>query len=281
MLKVLVSFFSRFPLPVLHALGACLGWLVYMLSPSYRRTMWANVRIAFPEQPQQQKAAVRGSVAQVGMALFELPYLWGRSSQQGAARVADISGWEAVEQARLQGKGIIFLTPHMGSFESTAQVFATRHPVTVLYKPNRRSDVQQVIESSRRRDGVELAPTNLAGVKLLLKALKRGEAVGLLPDQVPSSGEGVWAPMFGQPAYTMTLPAKLQQATGAVIVLVIGYRKPWGQGFELNMYPGPEQLSTNPEEAARQVNQAMETLILKHPEQYYWGYERYKPPKNQ
>lgn len=281
MLKILVLLMSKFPLPVLHAFGVCLGWIVYAVSPGYRRTLWANVRIAFPEQPQQQKTAVRGSVAHVGMALLELPFLWGRPSHKGAAKCGQISGWSLIEQAQAQGKGVIFLTPHMGSFESTAQIFATRHPVTVLYRPNRRADVQQVIETSRRRDGVELAPTNLAGVKLLLKALKRGEAVGLLPDQVPSSGEGVWAPMFGQPAYTMTLPAKLQQATGALIVLVIGYRKPWGQGFELNMYPGPTQLSTDPVEAATQVNQAMESLILKHPEQYYWGYARYKPPKHQ
>ena len=125
-----------------------------------------------------------------GMALLELPYLWGLPTKQGAASCTEISGWDVVEQAQARGKGIIFLTPHMGSFESTAQVFSTRAPITVLYRPNRKLEIQQIIEDSRARDNVKLAPTNLGGVKILLKALKRGEAVGMLPDQVPGFGEG-------------------------------------------------------------------------------------------
>jgi Kdo2-lipid IVA lauroyltransferase/acyltransferase len=281
MLKKIFFVFSRFPLPVLHALGALLGWAVYGLSPNYRRKVETHVRIAFPFDETARWRVLTQSIAHVGMALMELPYVWGRSSAEGAARVTEITGWALVQAAQAQGKGIIFLTPHMGSFEVTAQVFATQHPITVLYRPNRRPEVQHIIEASRARDGVHLAPTNLAGVKMLLKALKKGEAVGLLPDQVPSAGEGVWAPMFGQPAYTMTLPARLHHATGAVLVLAVGYRKPKGAGFCLQLHAGPAHLSNNPIEAATQVNQAMEALILKYPEQYYWGYERYKPPKGQ
>ena len=77
------------------------------------------------------------------------------------------------------------------------------------------------------------------------------------------------------------LPGRLQQATGAAIVLAVGVRKPAGQGFRLELYAGPEQLSADPVEAATQVNAEMEKLILKHPDQYYWGYERFKAPKGQ
>ena len=215
------------------------------------------------------------------MALLELPFLWGRSSQRGAAPQTDIRNWHVIEQAQAKGKGIIFLTPHMGSFESTAQVFSTRAPITVLYRPHRKPELQEIIESSRARENVALAPTSLGGVKVLLKALKRGEAVGMLPDQVPAEGEGVWASMFGQPAYTMTLPGKLHNATGAAIVLAVGYRKSAGQGFRLELYAGPETLSADPVEAANQVNAEMEKLIMMHPDQYYWGYERFKAPKGQ
>ena len=103
--------------------------------------------------------------------------------------------------------------------------------------------------------------------------------MGMLPDQVPAWGEGVWAPMFGQPAYTMTLPGRLHQATGAAIVMAVGYRKPNGKGFCLELYEGPESLSADPVQAATQVNAEMEKLILMRPDQYYWGYERYKAPK--
>jgi KDO2-lipid IV(A) lauroyltransferase len=281
MIKILFNALSTLPLGALHAFGAMLGWAVYGLSASYRRKIDVHSRIAFPNNEAVRLRAVQGSIKHAGMALLELPYLWGNSSLQGAASRTEICNWEVIEQAQAKGKGIVFLTPHMGSFESTAQVFSTRAPITVLYRPNRKQQLQEIIECSRARDNVALAPTNLGGVKILLKALKRGEAVGMLPDQVPSEGEGVWAPMFGQPAYTMTLPGRLQQATGAAIVLAVGVRKPAGQGFRLELYAGPEQLSADPVEAATQVNAEMEKLILKHPDQYYWGYERFKAPKGQ
>ncbi|MCQ8894829.1 lysophospholipid acyltransferase family protein [Limnobacter humi] len=280
MIKPLFNLLARFPLPLLHAIGAVLGWAVYGLSASYRRKIHQHAAIAFGSHGSLKWKAVRGSVAQAGMALLELPFLWGRKTDQGVAACAEITGWDVVDSAREKGRGMLFLTPHMGSFESAAQIFSTRQAITVLYRPNRKPELQQIIETSRARDGVGIAPTNLSGVKILLKALRRGEAVGLLPDQVPSNGEGVWAPMFGQPAYTMTLPGRLVNTTGASVILAIGYRKPFGQGFRLDLYPGPVQLSEDPVEAATQVNQAMEALILKHPEQYYWGYERYKAPKN-
>ncbi|VWX33119.1 Lipid A biosynthesis lauroyl acyltransferase [Limnobacter sp. 130] len=281
MIKYLFKVLSVFPLPILHALGAWLGWAVYGLSASYRRKIDVHSKIAFPHNESLRLAAVKGSVKHAGMALLELPFLWGLSTQKGAGRCTDISGWDVVQKAQSKGKGVIFLTPHMGSFESTAQIFSTRAPITVLYRPNRKAELQNIIEDSRARDNVALAPTTIGGVKILLKALRRGEAVGMLPDQVPAQGEGIWAPMFGQPAYTMTLPGRLHQSTGAVIVLAIGYRKPGGKGFCLELYPGPESLSPDPVEAATQVNAEMEKLILMHPDQYYWGYERYKPPKGQ
>lgn len=279
MIKLLFSLFSALPLSALHALGTFLGWIVYGVSASYRRKIDVNSKIAFPHQERLRLQAVKGSVKHAGMALFELPYLWGLSTQRGAATCTDFKGWDVVERALLKGKGIIFLTPHMGSFESAAQAFSTRAPITVLYRPNRKPELQKIIEASRARDNVALAPTNISGVKTLLKALRRGEAVGMLPDQVPAQGEGVWALMFGQLAYTMTLPARLHQATGAAIVMAVGYRKPNGQGFCLELYPGPDSLSADPVEAATQVNAEMEKLILMHPDQYYWGYERYKAPK--
>lgn len=279
MIKILFKVFSGFPLSLLHSLGVVLGWAVYGLSAGYRRKIDIHSKIAFPNDEPLRLKAVQGSVKHAGMALLELPYLWGLSTQEGAAKCAEIANWEVVERAHAKGKGIIFLTPHMGSFESTAQIFSTRAPITVLYRPNRKPELQEIIEASRARNNVALAPTNLGGVKILLKALKRGEAVGMLPDQVPGQGEGVWAPMFGQPAYTMTLPGRLHQATGAAIVLAVGFRKGVGRGFCLELSPGPELLSADPLEAATQVNAEMEKLILKYPDQYYWGYERYKPPK--
>jgi KDO2-lipid IV(A) lauroyltransferase len=116
----------------------------------------------------------------------------------------------------------------------------------------------------------------------MMRALRRGEAVGLLPDQVPPEDMGVWAPFFGKPAYTMTLAGRLAQQTGASVLLAWGERLPRGRGYVVRFSafdePLPESLEAQAESAAA-INRAMERLILQRPQQYLWGYDRYKAPR--
>jgi KDO2-lipid IV(A) lauroyltransferase len=123
------------------------------------------------------------------------------------------------------------------------------------------------------------APTSLAGVKQLIKALKQGQCVGLLPDQVPPSPQGVWAPFFGRDAYTMVLSARLAVQTGATVLLAWGQRLPWGCGYVIHVCPMAGELSADMQVAATQINTAMEALVRESPGQYLWGYARYKHPR--
>jgi KDO2-lipid IV(A) lauroyltransferase len=182
------------------------------------------------------------------------------------------------------GKGVLILTPHLGCFEVTAQAisdaFSDAHgPLTVLYRPSKKASLAQVMESSRARPGLDTAPTTLAGVRQMIKALRAGRAVGLLPDQVPPQGMGQWAPFFGKPAYTMTLAARLATQTGARLVLVWGERLSWGRGYQMHVSLMQDGLATDLEKSVMQINQAMEALILSCPQQYLWGYARYKEPR--
>ena len=95
------------------------------------------------------------------------------------------------------------LTPHLGCFEICAQAYAERlaqyGPITVLYRPAKQPWLREVMEATARgARALATAPASLAGVRQMIRALRRGETVGLLPDQVPPSGQGVWAPFFGQ-----------------------------------------------------------------------------------
>jgi KDO2-lipid IV(A) lauroyltransferase len=103
--------------------------------------------------------------------------------------------------------------------------------------------------------------------------------VGLLPDQVPPAGMGQWAPFFGQAAYTMTLSARLALQTGAKVLLVWGERLSWGRGFRLHFREMQAPLDKNLDAAVVQINQEMERLIRECPQQYLWGYGRYKQPR--
>lgn len=267
-------FFSVFPLWLLHIIGCVLGWVAFAASGVYRQRFLANAALAG-----YSFAQVRAAVGHAGRMVAELPRLW-----LGAPVPVRIEGEPCVEQAWAAGRGVIFLTPHLGCFEMSAQAIATRWsaqqgPITVLYRPARQAWLAKVMETARNRPGMQAVPTTLAGVRQMIKALRRGEAVGLLPDQVPPEGLGVWSPVFGKPAYTMTLAARLALQTGATVLLVRCEREPMGRGFVMYAEPLPQPLDADLETAVRQVNEAMEHVIRQCPGQYLWGYGRYKEPR--
>lgn len=269
MLVTLFRLLSKLPLSWMHAIGSLLGWVVYWTAPTYRRRMRENMeRAGFAKQLSQ-------AVREAGKNIAELPFVW-FASEDRLCRAAILEDWELIERTLAEGKGLIFLTPHLGCFEVTAQVVATRMPLTVLYRPPRKDALKPLLEGARGRAKLSLAPANLSGVRILLKTLKQGGMVGMLPDQVPQQGEGVWAEFFGRQAYTMTLPAKLQQMTGAPILVAYGERVP--AGFRIRIARLPQVPAGTPEEQARFINTAMEKLIAHCPEQYFWSYNRYKAP---
>lgn len=271
---------SRRSLRFLHGLGAVLGWAVYALSPSYRRRHRANAALAGIDTPQRRQA-----VAEAGKMVLESLRLWLRPAHVPIADPVHWQGAQIIEECLAGGRGLLFLTPHLGSFEITAQAYAQRfgaqQPITVMYRPARYRMLRELEEAARARPALATAPASIGGVRQMMRALKRGEAVGLLPDQVPPEGLGVWSPVFGKPAYTMTLAARLALQTGATVLLVRCEREPMGRGFVMYAEPLPQPLDADLETAVRQVNEAMEHVIRQCPGQYLWGYGRYKTPREQ
>jgi KDO2-lipid IV(A) lauroyltransferase len=271
MLIIVFRLLSWLPLSVLHAAGVALGWLVYLLSPSYRRTLKENIgRAGFADH-------LRAAIGETGKSITELPFVW-YADPAYVAKAVKMENWEVVQRAFDAGNGVLFLTPHLGCFEATAQAMAEHTPLTVLYRPPRKAILKPLLEDARARHNLALAPANLAGVRMLFKALKKNGVIGLLPDQVPQLGEGVWANFFGTPAYTMTLPAKLHQMTGAPIILTYAERLPHGKGYVMHFVPFEGILSGSAEQQAEMINAAMEKLIARCPAQYFWSYKRYKVP---
>jgi KDO2-lipid IV(A) lauroyltransferase len=179
-------------------------------------------------------------------------------------------GWQIVENALQTGKGIIFLTPHLGCFEITSIYYGNQHPITVLYRPPKLKWLEALILRGRSRTGVSLATADTKGVRKLMQALKRGEAIGILPDQIPAAGEGEWADFFGKPAYTMSLASKLAEKTGATVIMGFGERLENGAGYALHLNK-LDSIAT-----PTLLNQAIEQQIAQKPGQYLWSYNRYK-----
>jgi KDO2-lipid IV(A) lauroyltransferase len=279
MLAYLFRALAYLPLRLLHFLGAAAGWATYLGSSRYAARMRENLTSSGVCAPKGCGKVLRRAVAEAGKSVLELPAVWLRPEQRALRLLKKCHGWEHVEAAHRQGKGLIFLTPHMGCFEITSLYYAARHPITVLYRPPRLRWLQPLMEAGRKRGLVILAPTDVGGVRALFRALRRGEAIGILPDQVPSQGEGVWVDFLGRPAYTMTLAPRLARSTGAAIVFAFAERLPHGAGYELWLEPLSEDLPEDLTEAAGVINRAVEGLIRKKPEQYLWSYNRYKVPK--
>lgn len=266
---------SKWPLWLLHALGALLGWTIWLASPTYRRRIREN-----SAQAGYRFGKIRASITHAGRMALETPRLWFGQSPPLAWRHHQ----RLLDEAFASGRGVIFMSPHMGCFEITAQLISTHYapthgPITVLYRRPRDPRLAKVVEQARQRDGLQTAPATLSGVRQLIRALRAGQAVGLLPDQVPPEGLGIWSPVFGRPAYTMTLAARLIQQTGAVPLMAWGERLPFGRGFRLHLEPLSGDLSSDLETAVGQINHALEAIIRRCPEQYLWGYGRYKTPR--
>jgi KDO2-lipid IV(A) lauroyltransferase len=280
MITVLFRFGARVPLAWLHGLGVLAGWAVYLAAPRYRRLLRENLAASgVCADAAAFRRTLCQAVAEAGKSVLELPAIWFRPQGEVARLVRECVGCEHIEAAHTAGKGILFLTPHMGCFEITSLFYAERHPITILYRPPKLSALQPLLEAGRARGKAALAPADLAGVKALLRALKRGEAAGILPDQVPGRGEGVWAPFFGRPAYTMTLPARLAQATGASVLMAFGERLAKGRGYRLWIAPVEVDWARPAEETATCLNREIEALVRRNPAQYLWSYNRYKTPK--
>jgi len=275
--KTLFHLLALLPLSWLHGLGALLGRLTYAASAQYAARTRENLQRAnLAADEAQYRRVLSATIDESGKSFTELAWIWSRPYDEVVGKVLECVGMEHIEVAQARGKGIIFLTPHLGCFEISALYAAQRVPITVLYRPPKLRWLEGVMRSGRERGQAKLAKADLSGVRLLHKALKRGEAIGMLPDQVPSKGEGEWVDFFGRPAYTMALAGRLAESSGATVLIAYSERMPRGQGYVIHVNPLPLDFS---QPVLPQINAALEQVIRACPAQYLWSYNRYKIPR--
>ena len=282
-MRLLLRFLAWLDLSANHRLGALAGRLVYLLSPRYRFRALENLRTAAiaPDGGALRRLA-RENAAEIGRGGTELAWALFRPVEEVAGLVRELEGWETVERLRAQGRPLIFVTPHLGGYDIAGRYLWSRLPIMAMYRPHKLGWLDELIREGRNRgaapDGSNVAPATMAGVRMLLRHLRKGGCTVILPDQVPGEGDGEWVDFFGRPAYTMTLTGRLQEASGAAIVFCFAERLPGGAGFRLRLRAREEPLPADRAAAARAVNAGVEELIRLAPSQYLWGYNRYKRP---
>jgi KDO2-lipid IV(A) lauroyltransferase len=264
-------------------MGALLGRLAFSLSPRFRSRTLENLRASgLAGSSEDLQRLARENAAEIGKGVTELAWAVFRPPGDVVATVVGESGWEAVERLRKGDRPIVFVTPHLGGYDVAGRYLWSRLPILAMYRPHKIGWLDDLIREGRNQgasfDGTNVAPATMAGVRMLLKHLKRGGCTVVLPDQVPGEGEGEWTDFFGRPAYTMTLVGRLQEVSGAAVVFCYAERLPRGEGFLLHYAPIEAPLSADRAVATRQVNAMVEQLVRACPTQYLWGYNRYKRP---
>ena len=275
----ILKLLARLPLPLLHGLGIALGWLIYWAPGRHSGRLRSNLLDSGLCTPGRDcRRLLRRVIGESGKAVVELIAVWLRPYDKVLKLVKGTTGWEHIDAARAADQGVIVIAPHIGCFEMINLYYAARHPFTAMYKPPRKPFLGELMLAGRQRGQATLVPTDLSGVRALLAALKRHEGIGILPDQVATGGDGVWAPFFGRPAYTPTLVASLQRKTGAAAFFVAAERLGWARGYHLHVTPLGEPLPEDKSAAALRINQGVEDVVRRFPAQYLWSYNRHKRP---
>lgn len=280
--KALLYLLSPLPLRFNLRLGSAIGGLCYLLPNRHRRIIEQNLSLCYPDLSEENRRhRVRKNLSETGKNLTELGPFWTWRKERVASLVVRQSGIEHLNQARAQQKGVIIAAPHTGAWELIGLKLTTEHPMHFLYRPGRKSNFDSLIINARERFGGKCYPITRHGLSALVKALKRGEMIGILPDQEPAEEHGVFAPFFGQAAYTMTFVTNLAQKTGAPVVFAAMQRLEDHTGYHLHYFPAdPALTDADPQIAAAALNRQVEQCIAIAPEQYMWNYKRFRksPP---
>ena len=262
------------PLWLAQLLGGCGGIIALLFSKQFRELFNKNYSRAMALHGIKQRPLIAAAAS--GMLFMDSLWIW--YNPKKALTKTQFINWEMVDKAIQHGRGLIILSPHLGGFEIIPRYIAQHFPATIMFRPARQEWLNEIVVLGRAYPNINFVPANLQGVRAMTRTLKEGGAIALLPDQVPSSGDGVWASFFNQNAYTTTLPARLSNRNQTPVILFSAIRKSLGQGWvvEVRLL---EPFSENSEKAAVQMNQAIEEAILKAPEQFIWSYNRYKHPE--
>ena len=272
------KFFGKLPLKLLRLFGFIFSWIFWFSSKRYRLRFQKNWYIAKNHSPSaMKKASLIRSISRAGNFFFDLPKIW---CGEDLKDKVEIKGHNVIEDLLRDGKGLICLSPHLSSFELVPKIFSKQLPISILYKPSKNHQLEKLLKKMRPTKNITMVQPNFSGVKKLMIAVKKGEIVGLLPDQVPPIEHGTYESFFGQPAYTMTLASKLILLTGAPVIWIYVQYKKNGWRVNIETWDLGEFSNKDVSKMTKEMNQKIEQLILKDPESYMWSYDRYKKPKN-
>jgi len=275
-----LRFASLLPWSATQRLGRYLARVAIRFPGRARDSMLLNLSMCFPElDPLARGRLALESLTEAFRTMLELGPLWRWRRERVLGLVREVVGLERLEAALSSGRGVVLLGPHLGAWEMVGLYVSSRAAMTSLYRPPRVRRLDGLCRRARERFGARLVPADVSGVRELYRALRRGELVGVLPDQDPGNHAGVFAPFFGCPANTGTLAMRLLSSTEAVPLFAWAERLEHQRGYRLHFVAPQNEDMRHGEDlagAARSLNLELERLIRERPQQYLWSYQRFR-----
>ena len=284
LLFALLALAMRLPWPWLRALADAMAARALRRGAREARVAHRNLELAYPDLlPAERSGLQRGILVSTARQTLETLRLWTRPARRNLQAIDEVFGADRLDAAIAAGRGVIVVAPHHGNWELLNQWLASRTPLAILYAPPESqvgdAFLNRVRAAQDQAGRVTQVRAEAAGVRQLFKWLKDGGVVGILPDQQPKQGDGGFAPFFGRPALTMSLPGRLAARTGATVLIAWCERiadTADGPRFALHVEPAPAAVADpDPVASATALNATVEHVARRDPAQYQWTYKRF------
>ena len=275
LMRLTINTLASLPLGALYGLGAVIGGLSFRFKNRNKHIAKTNLALCFPDySDNQRRDLLEKTLVENAKTLLEAFWLWRHA--RVLERISKIENEHLLERASRQGA--IFVTPHFGSWELMGLLTAARADLLILYAPPKSACLEKLSCQGRRATGAATVSTQRLNIKKLIRHIKKGGSIGILPDQVPTGNGGLYSPFFGRLAYTGTLVCKLARRLKCPVVFGFALRT-GGKKFNACYYEAPADIFNDDLYlASRALNNTIEQFILKAPEHYVWSYKKFKNP---
>jgi KDO2-lipid IV(A) lauroyltransferase len=266
------------PLPVGQRLGSFLGKIAYHVDGKHRRVAQQNISVALSLSPQATRRLSQQVFANIGKVFLETVWSWSRPRAE-LVPYFRVEGESYIQNAHAKGRGVLVLTAHLGNWELlTVIADMIGHPINIIYRPLDFKPLERLVSENRCRFGSRVIPKHKA-LRLILRALQRGEIAAFLMDQSSDWYDGVVSHFFGRRTFTSKGLALLAYKTGAPVVPVFLERET--NGFVGRFLPEIPLMHSGDktrdiEENSERFNRVIEAAIRRNPAQWFWVHRRWK-----
>jgi len=278
---LIIKILGGLPRPLARATAIALSWTIYLLHVRLRRVGMRNLALAFPDKTRRERARIlRGVFTSLGRQLAEV-CLFPKYTLENVGKVVVYDGFENFERALARGKGVLFLTAHLGAWELSAFTHSLYgHPLHIVMRPLDNFYLDRLMRWYRTMHGNSTVDKD-DFVRGLLSAMKAGETVGILMDTNMTPPQGVFVDFFGIPACTASGLARIALRADAAVVPGFTVWDTALRKYRLRFDPALKLIRTGNDDADVLANTALFTKVIeeyvrRYPDQWLWVHRRWK-----